>query len=61
MDVRINEVTSNIHVSDARALLSPEVMDQIVRAVAAHLQQAERERRQREQDVRVERRAASLD
>lgn len=61
MDVRINNLTSNIHMSDARALLSPEVMDQIVRAVEAHLQQVERERLAREQDMRIESRAATLD
>jgi hypothetical protein len=61
MDVRINNVTSNIHLTDARAMLTPDVLRQIVEAVIVRLREAEQERRQREQDTRIDRRAATLD
>lgn len=61
MDVRINNLTSNVHMSDARAMLSPEVMEQIVKAVTAHIKQAEQEQKARQQDMRIEQRAAVLD
>ena len=60
MDVRINNLTSNIHLTDARAMLSPEVLQQIVEAVIVRLREAEQERRQREQDTRIDRRGATL-
>ena len=61
MDVRINNVTSNIRMSDARAMLTPEVLKQIVEAVSAHLRQEEQQRQEREQDMKIERRASQLD
>jgi hypothetical protein len=61
MDVRINSVTSNIRMTDARAMLTPEVLKQIVEAVSAYMQQEERQRQEREQDVKIERRASQLD
>jgi hypothetical protein len=61
MDVRINNVTSNIHMTDARAMLTPEVLQQIVTAVSAHMQQEEQQRQEREQDMKIERRASQLD
>jgi len=61
MDIRINKVTSNIHMTDARAMLTPEVLHQIVEEVSAYLQQEEWEREEREQDMRIDRRASRLD
>ena len=60
-DVRINNLTSNLHMSDARAMLQPEVMEQIVQAVMAHLRQHEHEQQGRQYDMTIERRAARLD
>ena len=61
MDVRINNVTSNVNMTDARAMLTPEVLKQIVEAVSACMQLEERQRQEREQDMKIERRASQLD
>ncbi len=61
MDVRINNVTSNIRSSDAGAMLTPELLKQIVEAVSAHMQQEEQQRQEREQDMKIERRASQLE
>ena len=61
MDVRINHATSNIHMTDARAMLTPEVLKQIVEAVSAQLRQEEQQRQEREADMKIERRASQLD
>ena len=61
MDVRINTVTSNIHLADARAMLSPEVMEQILQAVMHHLREQEQRRAERARDEAIDTRAAHLD
>lgn len=61
MDVRVNNLTSNIHLTDARAMLTPEVLQKIVDAVLVRLRETEQERRQRDQDTSVDRRATALD
>jgi hypothetical protein len=61
MDVRINNVTSNIRMTDARAMLTPEVLRQIVEAVAAHMEQEEQQQQERQRDMKIERRASQLD
>jgi hypothetical protein len=61
MDVRINNVTSNIHMTDARAMLTPELIQQIATAVSRHLAAEEQQRQEREQDMKIERRASRLD
>ena len=61
MDVRINNVTSNIRMTDARAMLTPEVLKQIVEAVSAHMEQEKQQRQEREEDMKIERRASKLD
>ena len=61
MDVRINNMTSNLHVSDARAMLRPEVMEQIVQAVLVKLQRHEQEQQIRKHDMTIDRRAVRLD
>jgi hypothetical protein len=61
MDIRINEMTSRVSVTDARAMLSPEVLQQIAEAVAAYLRAQQEAEKSREQDTRIDRRAAPLD
>ncbi len=58
MDVRINTLRSNIHLTDARAMLTPEVLQQIVEAVALYQRQEAQRQQEREQDMRIERRSA---
>jgi hypothetical protein len=46
MDVRINEVQSNVNVGDSRSLMDPHVMREVVRAcVKAVKEELERDRR----------------
>lgn len=59
MDVRINQVTSNVHVGDNQSLLSPEVMEEIVRTVLQRLRQEEAEREARRNDRSVDRPSAN--
>jgi hypothetical protein len=55
MDVHIGEMNSSVRVSDTESLLSPQVLDQIVRAVIARL----REHVAREQRGEADRRLRS--
>jgi hypothetical protein len=50
MDVQINEVSTDLHVTDAEALLSPRIMARIVAEVRRQLEEQERIRGQRESD-----------
>ena len=50
VDVRINDVTTNVNVTDASAMLSPEVLERIVQAVIARLEAKERDERQAEEE-----------
>jgi hypothetical protein len=61
MDIRINNLESNIHLTDARAMLTPEVLEQIVEAVAARLREEEQQAQGRDRDMQIDRRAAELD
>jgi hypothetical protein len=61
MDVRINNLSSTVHLADARAMLTPEVLQQIVEAVLAHLRREEQQRQERERDMHIDRRATMLD
>jgi hypothetical protein len=61
MDVRINSLTSNIHLTDARAMLAPDVLQEIVEAVLRHLEQVNQQQQERDHDTRIDRRAADLD
>ena len=61
MDVRINNLTSTVHAGDVGDLLQPEVLEAIVRAVLARLLDQQRTERQREADLRIDRRAIELD
>ena len=50
VDVRINDVTTNVNVTDASAMLSPEVLERIVQAVIARLEAKQRDERQVEEE-----------
>ena len=61
MDVRIDNLESNLHLSDARAMLTPDVLEQIVEAVIARLREEAQQTQDRERDMQINRRAAELD
>jgi hypothetical protein len=50
MDVQINEISTDVSVTDAQALLNPRVMALIVAEVKRHLEQEEQLRAQRSAD-----------
>lgn len=54
MDVHINEVNSTVRATDTQALLSPELLNQIVRAVMERLrdEQAHEKRVANERSIR---------
>lgn len=60
IDVRVNTVASTVRVTDADALLSPEILDRIVRAVVERLEDERARRREREEDKAVREQAARL-
>jgi hypothetical protein len=49
-DVRINEVTTDINVTDAAAMLTPAVLERIVQAALARLKEQQRLEREIEQE-----------
>ena len=53
MDVRINNLTSNIRATDSQAMLTPEVLEQIVQAVLIRLQEEIRQDAERLQDMQI--------
>lgn len=61
MDVRINNLDSHIYFSDARAMLTPDVLSQIVEAVIARLREEEQQTQERNRDMQIDRRATELD
>ncbi len=61
MDVRIHEVSSTVRIADAEALLTPQVLDAITRAVLDRLDAEARLRASRAADTRLSDRAARLD
>ena len=50
IDVRINDVMTNVNVTDASAMLSPEVLERIVQAVIARLEAIRRDEQQAEEE-----------
>lgn len=54
VDIRVNNVESRVRVSDADALLSPEVLDRIAAAVMARLEEKARVEAARDRDRRVD-------
>lgn len=49
-DVRIQEVVTDVNVTDASALLTPQMLDRIVRAVLRRLEEQQRQAREVEQE-----------
>lgn len=60
IDVRVNTVASRVRLVDTDAMLTPELLDRIVEAVRARLEEDEARRRDREEDTAVRDRAARL-
>jgi hypothetical protein len=58
MDVRINEVATDLKVTDAEALLTPRVLDRIVAEVKRRLEDEERLSSQRRADRSADARGA---
>ena len=52
-DVRINSVDSQLTVADISTLMTPEVMDMLVRAVQQRLQQEQRQQQDDAKDRRL--------
>jgi hypothetical protein len=50
VDVRVNQVTTDINVTDSSAMLTPEVMSQIVAAVIQQLEERQREQQRMEDE-----------
>jgi hypothetical protein len=61
MNVEIQDLTSDVYLTDARAMLTPEVMDLIVAAVLRALREQEGVERDRRADARLDRQALALD
>jgi hypothetical protein len=57
MDVRINEVQSNVHVGNSQTLMDPHVMREVVRACV----KAVKEELERDKRLEAERRLTSKD
>ncbi len=53
VDVRINEVTTDVNVSDASSLLTPEILEQIIQAVFKRLEEKEREEQAQSDDTQL--------
>jgi hypothetical protein len=53
MDVHIGEVNSTVRATDSQALLSPQVLDQIVRVVLERLREEQARQERAEEDRRL--------
>jgi hypothetical protein len=53
MDVHIDEISTQVRVLDGEALLTPQVLDQIVRAVLQRLETRQRTDRIRQSETRI--------
>jgi hypothetical protein len=49
-DVRINDVTTDVNVTDAAAMLTPQVLERIVQAVLRRLEEERRTEREMAQE-----------
>lgn len=58
IDVRVNTVSSRVRVTDADALLAPEVLERVVRAVLERLEDERAREQEREDDKAVREQAA---
>ena len=52
-DVRINQLTTDVNVTDATAMLTPQILAQITEAVIQRLADKQRVHQAREQDQRL--------
>ena len=52
-DVRINELTTDVNVTDASAMLTPQVLERIVQAVMKRMDEQRRREREAAQDRRL--------
>lgn len=52
-DVRINQVDTDIRVADIEALMSPQIMEQLVRAVKMRLEQEQKMQKVADEDRRL--------
>jgi hypothetical protein len=50
VDVRINRVTTDLNVTDASAMLTPQILERITQAVLARLEEQQRSQREADQD-----------
>jgi hypothetical protein len=53
MDVHIDEISTQVRVLDGEALLTPQVLEQIVRAVLQRLETRQRTDRIRQSETRI--------
>ncbi|MGD2205800.1 MAG: hypothetical protein PVH17_03380 [Anaerolineae bacterium] len=53
VDVRINEVTTTVDVTDASAMLTPQILDQITREVLRRLEVEQRAQQETDQERSV--------
>lgn len=49
-DVRINQITSNVNVTDASAMLTPVMLERIVQAVIARIEERKHDEHEAEQE-----------
>ncbi len=61
MDVEIQDLTSDVLLTDARAMLTPDVLDQIVRAVLSAVREQQELSDDRRRDTRYDQQALALD
>ena len=52
-DVRINQVTNDLNVTDATAMLTPHVLERIVQAAIKRIQEIQRDERQQARDFDI--------
>jgi hypothetical protein len=57
VEIQIDEVTTRIQVQDSGALLAPEVLDRIIQAVLARLQEERKIEQQRREETTIRKQA----
>ena len=53
VDVRINDVTTDVNVTDASAMLTPQVLERIIQAVLRRLEEQKRVEREMAQETNL--------
>lgn len=59
MEIHVAEMNSTVRATDTQMMLSPAMLQQIVEAVAAHLQEREAHEQRRQSETRIEQGASS--